>query len=169
MPTWKTMKSFAIHVCLFCLAAATCATARAQTEAPIPAPSPENTQLELLVKKIDEQNAKIDALSQHLLKIEQQLSKPGVMIGEPTPIPVAAPVPSIDPARTNANSHTVARGETLTSIAKMHKVGVEELQRFNHIENDRKLQIGQIIQIPVSGAAPAPSASPTPSPQSSGD
>lgn len=75
----------------------------------------------------------------------------------------STPVLVLDPARANANSHTVARGETLTSIAKMHKVGVEELQKFNHIENDRKLQIGQIIQIPVSGAA-APATSPTPSP-----
>jgi len=159
------MKAFATQICLFCLAAAICATARAET----PAPNSETMQLELLAKKIDEQNAKIDALSQHLLKIEQQLGKPGVMIGESTPAPAATPVPVIDPARANASSHTVARGETLTSIAKMHKVGVEELQKFNHIENDRKLQIGQIIQIPVSGAAASPSASPTPSPATGGD
>jgi LysM repeat protein len=165
MPTWKAMKAFATHVCLFCLAAATCATARAQT----PTPGSETMQLELLTKKIDEQNAKIDALSQHLLKIELQLSKPGVMIGESSPAPSAPPTPTIDPARANASSHTVARGETLTSIAKMHKVGVEELQKFNHIENDRKLQIGQVIQIPASGAAVSPSPSPTPSPGTSGD
>ena len=160
------MKAFATHVCLFCLAAATCATARAQT----PTRGSETMQLELLTKKIDEQNAKIDALSQHLLKIDQQLSKPGVMIGEPTPIPQASAAPTIDPARANENSHTVARGETLTSIAKMHKVSVEALQKFNHIENDRKLQIGQVIQIPASGAATAsPSTSPTPSPSTGGD
>ena len=29
----------------------------------------------------------------------------------------------------------------------MHKVGIEELQKFNHIENDRKLQIGQTLII----------------------
>jgi LysM repeat protein len=161
----EAMKAFATHVCLFCLTAATCATAHAQT----PTPGSETMQLELLTKKIDEQNAKIDALSQHLLKIELQLSKPGVMIGESSPAPSAPPAPTIDPARANASSHTVARGETLTSIAKMHKVGVEELQRFNHIENDRKLQIGQVIQIPASGAAVSPSPSPTPSPETSGD
>ena len=37
---------------------------------------------------------------------------------------------------------------------------VEELQKFNHIENDRKLQIGQTIMIPPaassSGASPSP-------------
>ncbi|MEJ7703234.1 MAG: LysM domain-containing protein [Geodermatophilaceae bacterium] len=41
------------------------------------------------------------------------------------------------------------KGETLTSIAKAHKVGVEDLQKFNHIENDRALQIGQTIMIPT--------------------
>lgn len=165
----EAMRAFAIHVCLFCFVVANCATARAQTTAQTPASTPEPSQLELLTRKIDEQNAKIDALSQHLLKIEQQLSKPGVMIGEPTPIPGASAVPTIDPAHASANSHTVAPRETLTSIAKMHKVSVEALQRFNHIENDRKLQIGQVLQIPVSGATASPSASPTPSPATSGD
>ena len=44
--------------------------------------SAESAQLEALAKKIDEQNAKIDALSQEILKLEQQLShaRPGVMI-----------------------------------------------------------------------------------------
>jgi len=37
----------------------------------------------------------------------------------------------------------------------MHKVTVEELQKFNHIENDRKLQIGQTIMIPPSATAPS--------------
>jgi LysM repeat protein len=123
--------------------------------------------IEALSKKIDEQNAKIDTLSQQILKLEQQLSKntrPGVMIGEtPSPSPAAtnataaeAPKP---PPQQSGNNHVVAKGETLTSIAKMHKVTVEELQKFNHIENDRKLQIGQTIMIP-----PAASSSPTASP-----
>jgi LysM repeat protein len=38
----------------------------------------------------------------------------------------------------------------------MHKVSVEELQKFNHIENERKLQIGQTIMIPPSSAASSP-------------
>jgi LysM repeat protein len=40
----------------------------------------------------------------------------------------------------------------------MHKVGIDELQKFNHIENDRKLQIGQTLVIPGAHAtAPSPS------------
>jgi LysM repeat protein len=42
----------------------------------------------------------------------------------------------------------------------MHKVTVEELQKFNHIENDRKLQIGQTIMIPPSSSSSSPSPSP---------
>ncbi len=122
--------------------------------------------LEALSKKIDEQNAKIDTLSQQILKLEQQIAKmrPGVMIGEtPSPSPTAptsAMTEAPKPTQQSGNSHVVAKGETLTSIAKMHKVTVEELQKFNHIENDRKLQIGQTIMIPPSASTSA-SASPS--------
>ncbi len=123
--------------------------------------------LEALSKKIDEQNAKIDTLSQQILKLEQQVAKfrPGVMIGEtPSPSPTSnatAEASKPAPTQQSGNNHVVAKGETLTSIAKMHKVTVEELQKFNHIENDRKLQIGQTIMIP-------PASSPGPSPSPSG-
>src|SRR5207248_6898565 len=108
---------------------------------------------EVLAKKIDEQNTKIDMLSQQILKLEQQIAnlRPGVMIGEATPVPTSAAEAS--PHAGNGNTHTVARGETLTSIAKMHGVTVSDLQKLNHIENDRKLQIGQTILIPT-GATP---------------
>jgi LysM repeat protein len=137
-----------------------CATAPAQTS------DKSDKMLEALSKKIDEQNAKIDTLSQQILKLEQQISKntrPGVMIGEtPSPSPApsnAATAEAPKPTLQSGNSHVVAKGETLTSIAKMHKVTVEELQKFNHIENDRKLQIGQTIMIPP--PASSPSASPS--------
>jgi LysM repeat protein len=142
-------------------------SASAQTMTRSPTPSSNLSQLEMLTKKIDEQNAKIDTLSQQILKLEQQISnmRPGVMIGEGAPATsttttsttTPSPEPSSRPA--NGNSHVVARGETLTSIAKMYNVSVSELQRYNHIENDRKLQIGQTIMIPASGTA-TPSASP---------
>ncbi len=107
-----------------------------------------------LAKKIDEQNAKIDALSQEILKLEQQVSqiRPGIMIGESTPSPANAAAPAMSPSHPAAagNTHIVARGETLTSIAKMYKVTVDELQQANHIEDGRKLQAGQTITIPTS-------------------
>jgi LysM repeat protein len=85
------------------------------------------------------------------------------MIGESTPSaasPAAAAAAGSSPHPAGANAHIVARGETLTSIAKMYKVSVEELQNANHIEDGRKLQAGQTISIPV--ASPAASSSPSP-------
>ena len=135
-----------------------------ESPAPHEGKSTESAQLEALVKKIDEQNAKIDALSQELLKLEQQLShsRPGVMIGEgaSAPATAAAPAASSPHLAAAGNTHTVARGETLTSIAKMYKVTVDELQKANSIEDGRKLQAGQSIIIPTT--SPAASGSPSP-------
>lgn len=140
-------------------------TASAQSPTPDTAKSGEATQLEALAKKIDEQNAKIDALSQEILKLEQQLShvRPGVMIGEGAPAPANAAAASTGSAAHSpvaGNTHTVARGETLTSIAKMYKVSVDELQQANHIEDGRKLQAGQTIVIPTPSPAAPGSSSP---------
>ena len=131
----------------------------------------QTAQLQELTKKIDEQNAKIDMLSQQILKLQLQLSnqRPGVMIGEGAPststststTPTSTPAPAEPSAKPgDGNSHIVARGETLTSIAKIHNVSVSDLQKFNHIDNPLKLQAGQTLLIPPS---------PIPSPSSSGE
>jgi LysM repeat protein len=139
-------------------------TAFAQSPASHERKSAESAQLEALAKKIEEQNAKIDALSQEVLKLEQQLShaRPGVMIGEASPAPATAAAAGASPSHSlvEGNTHTVARGETLTSIAKMYKVTVDDLQKANHIEDGRKLQAGQTITIPT--ASPGASGSPSP-------
>jgi LysM repeat protein len=85
------------------------------------------------------------------------------MIGEAAPAPATAAAPAASPSHSpvEGNTHTVARGETLTSIAKMYKVTVDDLQKANHIEDGRKLQAGQTIIIPTT-ASPAASGSPSP-------
>lgn len=144
----------------------------AQTMAPTPNQSVSQTaQLQELTRKIDEQNAKIDMLSQQILKLQLEISnhRPGVMIGEGAPTSstsatssTSTPTPAADSSAkaANGNNHVVARGETLTSIAKMYGVSVSDLQRFNHIDNPLKLQAGQTLLIPPS---------PVPSPSSSGE
>jgi LysM repeat protein len=131
--------------------------------------APQTAQLQELTKKIDEQNAKIDMLSQQILKLQTQLSnqRPGVMIGEgasstsTSAASASTPAPAEASAKAgDGNSHIVARGETLTSIARMHNISVSELQKFNHIDNPLKLQAGQTLLIPPS---------PIPSPSSSGE
>ena len=146
----------------------------AQTFAPTPnASASEVAQIQELSKKIDEQNAKIDMLSQQILKLQLEISqhRPGVMIGEgsATTSTASASTSATAPAVTTAadasaksaggNSHVVARGETLIAIARMYNVSVSDLQKFNHIDNPTKLQAGQTLLIPPS---------PIPSPSSSG-
>src|SRR5260370_35261282 len=144
----------------------------AQTFAPKPnTAAAQPAQLQELTKKIDDQNAKIDMLSQQILKLQLQLSnqRPGVMIGEGAPststststTPTSTPAPGGPSAKvSDGNSHVVARGETLTAIAKMHNVIMSDLQNLNQIDNPLKLQAGQTLLILPS---------PIPSPSSSGE
>ena len=132
----------------------------AATPAKVAKASAETLQLQLLTKKIDEQNAKIDILSQQILKLEQQFSqaKPGIMIGEAEPLrakPAAAPSTPM-PRPSGAATHTVERGETLTSIGKLYGVSITQLQQFNHIEDPLKLRAGQTLVIPPSSPSPSP-------------
>jgi LysM repeat protein len=167
MPTFEAMNLRAMSLTAMLVTAWLLPLGSAQTFTPAAAQPSDAAQLEALAKKIDEQNAKIDTLSQQILKLEQEISnkRPGVMIGENAPSPAASPVLAGPlPQAAGGSTHTVARGETLTSIAKLYKVGVVELQKFNRIEDGRRLQAGQTIMIP---GAPAISPTPTASPASS--
>jgi LysM repeat protein len=52
-------------------------------------------------------------------------------------------------AAASSTRHIVVKGETLTSISRHYNISVSELQRINKIENDRKLQIGQLLTVPI--------------------
>ena len=45
--------------------------------------------------------------------------------------------------------HVVAKGETLTSIAKQYNISLNDLKNANRIGDERKLQIGQILSVPA--------------------
>jgi nucleoid-associated protein YgaU len=45
-------------------------------------------------------------------------------------------------------THTVAKGDTPVSVAKKFKVSYDELLALNHIDDPRKLKIGQKLLIP---------------------
>src|SRR5215471_17349454 len=137
MSRWQNFADMRV-IFIFCaISSFALCTVSAESPAPHDGKPAEPAQLEALAKKIDEQNAKIDALSQEILKLEQQLShaRPGVMIGEAAS--AAAPGASPSHPSVEGNMHTVARGETLTSIAKMYKVTVDDFQKANHIEDGR--------------------------------
>ena len=154
MPMTRLLRTLAILLFSVSL------TIHTDAQSPTPAAGgSEAAQLLSLTRKIDEQNIKIDALSQQILRLQQEIQHPrGTSLG--SPLPVEGETSSPAAAAAGGSTHVVARGETLTSIAKMHKVGIDELQKFNHIENDRKLQIGQTLVIPGAQAT-APSPSPT--------
>jgi LysM repeat protein len=118
---------------------------------------------------IEQQSRQIETLARQVNKIAESLperSAPPSALMSPAETP-ATPAPTADSGANSegsksaaaaapaGTSHTVAKGETLTSIAKLHKVSVTELQRTNKIENDRTLQIGQTLLIPAKPAEPA--------------
>src|SRR5439155_24210256 len=74
MPRFGTMKLFTICVVGFFFAVLFGLVLSAQTPAQTPAASSDVAQLEALAKKIDAQNAKIDTLSQKILKLEQTIA-----------------------------------------------------------------------------------------------
>lgn len=136
----------------------TMAPARAQT------PSPDAGALSALTRKIDAQNIKIDALSQQILKLQQtvaQLAPQSEKASASSPAAMSARETTSAPvAAGNGPTHVVTRGETLTSIARHYKVGIDDLRKLNRIEDDRKLQAGQTLAIPGASAAPTPATSP---------
>lgn len=132
--------------------------------------------LESVKAQLKAQEARIDKLSQEINKINETLKqqRPGTPPAA-TPaasVPAAAPIPEggaaspatvgveralpVEPA--NTRTHTVARGETLTQIAKQYGVTVEDIEHLNRIGDAKKLQAGQTIKIPP----PAVSGSPSP-------
>jgi len=145
---------------LFSAGAATLSLA--QTPSPAGEAAGSSTLLELS-RKIDQQNIKIDLLSQQILRLQQEIEHPRASTAGETPHHTTE---TALPATAIGNTHVVAKGETLTSIARQHKVSISELQKLNHIEDDRKLQIGQTLILPggTTGAPASPSPSPTPGP-----
>jgi LysM repeat protein len=61
--------------------------------------------------------------------------------------PAAAATPAS--AKQGAKTYTVAKNDTVTSIAKRHGVSTESLMKLNKIEDPKKLQLNQTLQIPA--------------------
>jgi LysM repeat protein len=131
--------------------------------------------LEAVKAQVKTQEDRIDKLSQEVMRLAEALKQKGVANAAapgPTPLPAAsAAVPATagvdsptaaDPA--NTRTHTVAKGETLSQIAKQFGVTVDEIEQLNKIEDAKKLQAGQTIKIPPPVNAGASSASPASAP-----
>lgn len=78
---------------------------------------------------------------------------PKPVVAKPAPQPKPAPAPQ-------GLKHTVANGETLGGIANRYGVAVASVKSANHIKDERKLAVGQVLVIP-GGKKPAASSSPS--------
>jgi LysM repeat protein len=119
-------------------------------------------ELKNLEQAVQEQSKRIDSLTQQVAKLRLLLETkndaappPAAAEEPPKPAAEAAPeapkaeaVPKAEPVA-GGTKHVVAKGETLTSIAKHYNIPLAELQKSNKIENERKLQIGQTLTIPT--------------------
>lgn len=104
-----------------------------------------------------------ERLNDRILEIDPGL-KQVVLQHESTPTvtgtqPVALEYRPATSPTTEGRHHIVAKGETLSTIAAHYKVKVSVLEKVNHITDDRKLQVGQNLEIPSNEAA-QPEASP---------
>jgi membrane-bound lytic murein transglycosylase D len=50
-------------------------------------------------------------------------------------------------------THTIQKGETLAKIATRYKVDANTLKHYNNIRNERRLQIGQSLRVPLSSSS----------------
>jgi len=148
---------------IWCLGVLLAAPAFAQNAAPSDSTALELKSLretvELQSKQIDHLSLQMDLLLKKLGAKEMAPAAHAIPHEEASPAPTEAaePPPKAVPANAQG-THIVSKGETFTSIAKKYGVSVGELMAFNHISDDRHLQIGQNLIIPMAkGASPAPS------------
>ena len=105
--------------------------------------------------------AKADAkLNAKILDIDPSL-KPIVEAGGVAPATMAkrpAAKKPLQGAPSTSSSYVVAKGDTLTSIAARYRVTADDLKSANGIVDERKLQVGQKLTIPVHSTNAKPAA-----------
>ena len=110
---------------------------------------------------IEQQSKQLESIAQQISKLSQtaDFQKSAAASANPTPPTApepANPAPEVPRAEAVSSGikHVVAKGETLTSIAKHYNITVADLLKLNKIENDRKLQIGQSLNVPGKTSEP---------------
>lgn len=112
-----------------------------------------NEELQAIRKMLEAQSSEIHELSKQIQALQATIQERTHAPSSPTvnAEPEEKPIESAK-ATDSAATHTVAKGETLTSIARKYGVNVAELLKLNKITDDRKLQIGQALAIPQQAA-----------------
>jgi LysM repeat protein len=137
----------------------------------------EAQELREMRQAIEQQSKQIQLLTEQIGKLTKALEgqkAPESSAAKPAEAAAAAPTTSIEAPKpagdaaaegpkvettapkaeavvdaSGASKHTVTKGETLTSIAKHYNIPIADLKNANKIENERKLQIGQILSVPT--------------------
>lgn len=129
-------------------------------------------ELQLIRRLLETQSKQIEALTQQVTELRSQLDRmvPRAVAVRPSEVtedtpPLAALPPPDHTSQPPASgpTHAVAAGETLTVIARRHNTTVAKLKELNNIQDERKLQIGQVLILPEpSLEQPPPSPQETP-------
>lgn len=110
-----------------------------------------------LRQAVQQQSKQIELLAEQVARLTRALDSrenPGAAaattsVETPKPLPeFATDVPKAEAVNAGPR-HVVVKGETLTSIAKQYNIPINELKTANKIENERKLQIGQVLILPT--------------------
>jgi LysM repeat protein len=73
---------------------------------------------------------------------------------QPSPAKIAKKSKTNDPIPEGAKVYTVAKGDNPVNIAKRFKVSYDDLLAANHIDDPRRLKIGQKLIIPTKAQKP---------------
>ena len=140
--------------------------------------APAQEELKELRQAVQQQSKQIEMLAEQVGRLARAIeghngatiSTPTTSIESPKAAPTSLPVPEepvpdvskgeavakVDAAPGSAGKHVVAKGETLTSIAKQYNIPIVELKKANKIQDERKLQIGQILTVPTAKTPDSP-------------
>ena len=127
--------------------------------------------LEAIKAELRSQDDRINRLSAEVTRLADALKDKGIVVEKSaaaapkaSPDSPSATVPGTvgvdNPSPTavgGVRTHVVAKGETLTQIAKQYGVTVDDIEQLNKITDAKKLQIGQTLKIPGSGSSASPS------------
>jgi LysM repeat protein len=104
-----------------------------------------NSDLQALQARVDELDA---ARQKDKQAIIDQLAKELAALNPPRAGEKAGGSTSASSTTSAGKEHVVAKGETLTTIAKVYGVSVEDLKKANNISNPNEIKIGQKLIIP---------------------
>ena len=95
-------------------------------------------------------NSSISAKEQEIIRLQNEIT--ALRSNLTTPLA----------AVTATESHVVKTGDTVSSIARQHKMSPSQIIALNNLSNPSKIQIGQSLSVSSGSPAPAPASAPTP-------